>query len=63
SFEDDLVLATKRETADSLRFDLDVPEDELEVIDPYSQGWQARILNKYKELVEHNDTVERAETV
>lgn len=62
-FEANLVLATRHGTADSLKFDLDVPEEKLGVIDPYSEGWQDRILNKYKELMEYKGSVEEAKAV
>lgn len=63
SFEADLVLATKEGTADSLKFDLDVPGEKLEVIDPYTEDWRDRILNRYKELMEHKGSVEESEAV
>lgn len=63
SFEADLVLATQQGTADSLKFDLDVPGEKVEVIDPYSDGWRDRILNRYKELMEQKGSKERAEAV
>ncbi|MFB6212977.1 MAG: glycosyltransferase [Candidatus Nanohaloarchaea archaeon] len=58
SFEADTVLATKDDTRNSLVFDLDVPDDKVEVIDPYSEGWQERILKKYGESMEHKEEAE-----
>lgn len=56
TFEADKVLATKHDTRSSLIFDLDVPEEKLEVVDPYHGEWETKILNSYKEL--HKNKVE-----
>lgn len=56
TFEADKVLATKHDTRSSLIFDLDVPEEKLEVVDPYQGEWEREILNSYKEL--HKTKVE-----
>lgn len=53
-FEADRVMATKEDTKNSLLFDLDVPGQKLEVIDPYSPDWEKRVLSQYKELLKHN---------
>lgn len=63
SFEADRVLATKQDTADSLKFDLDVPEEKLEVIDPYSDGWRERVLKQYRVLMEHREAVKSSENI
>ncbi len=44
----DQLLTTKRDTRDSLIFDLDVPEDKIEVVDPYDEGWEERVLSRYQ---------------
>lgn len=53
AFEADRVLATKHDTRSSLIFDLDVPEEKLDVVDPYEPEWEKKVLNNYKELVKH----------
>lgn len=50
SFEADKVFATAEDTKNSLLFDLDVPEEKIEVLDPYSSGWEERILKIYESL-------------
>ena len=57
AYESDQVLVTKEDTKNSVLFDLDAPEDKLEVIDPFSDGWRERILNKYRELLKHKKEV------
>ena len=57
AYESDKVLVTKEDTKNSVLFDLDTPEDKLEVIDPFSDGWQERVLNKYRELLKHKKEV------
>lgn len=52
-YESDRVLATNSGTADSLRFDLDVPDEKLEVIDPYEPEWPERVLRQYSKMVKH----------
>lgn len=56
SFEADKVLATTEDTKNSLLFDLDVPENKIEVLDPYEGGWKQRILKIYESL--HKDKKE-----
>ncbi len=56
-FAADKVLATKHDTRNSLLFDLDIPEEKLEVIDPYEEGWEQRVLRNYEELVKHKKEV------
>lgn len=55
AFEADNVLATKQDTKNSLLFDLDVPEEKIDVIDPYSGEWEKRVLSKYEELVKNDE--------
>ncbi|WEL19165.1 glycosyltransferase family 4 protein [Candidatus Nanohalococcus occultus] len=51
-FEADKVLATNNDTRNSLLFDLDVPEEKIEVIDPFDEGWQHELVGQYSQLVE-----------
>jgi len=60
TFEADTVLATKHDTRDSLVFDLDVPGEKVEVIDPYSGEWEKRVLNSYGELSKHTENNQKA---
>ena len=57
AYESDKVFVTKEDTKNSVLFDLDTPEDKLEVIDPFSDGWRERVLNKYRELLKHKKEV------
>lgn len=57
TFEADAVFVTKEDTKNSVLFDLDVPEEKLKTVDPYSQDWQSRILNKYDEIVKQKQKV------
>lgn len=50
SFEAEKVLATTEDTKNSLLFDLDVPENKIEVLDPYEDAWTERILKIYDSL-------------
>jgi glycogen synthase len=49
-FEADLVLTTNGGTENSLKFDLDVPAEKLETVDPYEESWTERIIEIYEEL-------------
>ncbi|MFB6203737.1 MAG: glycosyltransferase family 4 protein [Candidatus Nanohaloarchaea archaeon] len=51
TFEADMVFVTNEDTKNSVIFDLDVPEDKVRVIDPYSHGWKDKVLKNYRELV------------
>lgn len=53
SYEADKVFATNHGTSDSLRFDLDVPGEKIEVIDPYNPEWRGRILKSYRDLIKN----------
>lgn len=57
AFEATRVLATNEDTKNSLLFDLDVPEEKIELIDPYSPEWRERILKTYSELVKQKKEV------
>lgn len=57
AFEADLAVATSEDTKNSLIFDLDVPEEKLEFIDPYSPDWEQKVLNSYREFLEHEKEV------
>lgn len=48
-FEADRVLATNHGTKNSLLFDLEVPEEKVEVIDPYGNGWLESMIEIYRE--------------
>lgn len=57
AFEADLAIATSDDTKNSLLFDLDVPEDKLEIIDPYRSEWEKKVLNNYRELLDQKKEV------
>jgi hypothetical protein len=57
AFEADLAIATSQDTKNSLLFDLDVPEDKVEFIDPYAPEWEENVLNNYRELLEYKKEV------
>ena len=57
-YESDQILTTKEDTKNSVLFDLDAPDEKVEVIDPYSDDWPKRILNKYREVVKQQQKVE-----
>ncbi|MFB6291884.1 MAG: glycosyltransferase family 4 protein [Candidatus Nanohaloarchaea archaeon] len=57
AFESDRVFVTKEDTKNSVLFDLDVPGEKLEIVDPYEGGWQQRILDNYRSLVEQEKEV------
>ena len=58
-YEADKVFATGEDTKNSLLFDLDVPSEKLEVINPFSSDWQGTVLNSYKELVKQEKEVKQ----
>lgn len=58
AYEADQILATKEDTKNSVLFDLDAPDEKVEVIDPYSHGWPERVLKKYAEVVKQEKKVE-----
>ena len=57
SFEADKVIATGEDTKNSLLFDLDVPDDKIEVIDPFDDEWQKRVLKSYRETLKQRKEV------
>lgn len=57
-YESDQILTTNDDTKNSVLFDLDAPDEKVGVIDPYSDGWPERILNKYREVVKQEQKVE-----
>jgi glycogen synthase len=59
-FEADRVLATNGGTENSLKFDLDVPAEKLETVDPLGDGWTERVIEIYTELAK---TGKKAEAV
>lgn len=54
-YESDFILTTKEDTKNSALFDLDTPNDKIEVIDPYTQDWEKRVLKRYEELVKNKE--------
>lgn len=58
TFEADRVLVNREDTKDSVLFDLDVPGEKVEVINPLEEGWQARVAEKYKEVLNHREKVD-----
>lgn len=57
AFEAEKAIATSEDTKNSLLFDLEVPEDKIEIIDPFGDNWQKRVLNSYKETVKQQKEV------
>ncbi len=57
TYEADEILVNRDETRNSVLFDLDTPEDKLNMIDPLEEGWQHRILNTYKEVTNNEKQV------
>lgn len=57
-YEADKVFVNSDETRNSVIFDLDAPDDKIEMIDPFDHEWQQRLLNNYRELVNITQEVE-----
>ena len=57
TYEADEILVNRDETRNSVLFDLDTPEEKLEMIDPLGEGWQHRILNTYNEVTNNEKQV------
>lgn len=57
AFEAEKAIATSEDTKNSLLFDLDVPEEKIDIIDPYSDGWQEKVLNSYQETYKQEKEV------
>lgn len=53
--ESEKVFVTKDDTRNSAIFDLDVPEEKIELIDPYEPDWQRKIIKNYGELVKNKE--------
>lgn len=56
-YEADRVLVNRDDTRNSAIFDLDAPEDKIEMIDPMSHGWQQTVLKKYREVLNNRKEV------
>ena len=56
-YESDKVFVNRDETRNSVIFDLDAPDDKIEMIDPFDHEWQQRVLNSYRELVNNTKEV------
>lgn len=50
-FEADKIFVTNHDTKNSLLFDLDVPEEKIEVVDPFVDGWRSHLVGQYEYLV------------
>jgi len=57
AFEAEKAIATSEDTKNSLLFDLDVPEEKIDIIDPFSDKWQQRVLNSYKDTIKQEKEV------
>ncbi len=57
AFEATKVLATGEDTKNSLLFDFDVPEEKIEVVDPFSDDWEERVFKNYAQLVKQKEKV------
>jgi len=50
AFEAQKAIATSEDTKNSLLFDLDVPEKKIDIIDPFEDNWQERVLESYQNI-------------
>ena len=50
-YESSQVFVNNQDTKNSLIFDLDAPEEKVDVISPLEEGWESRVLKTYRELV------------
>lgn len=58
AFEANKAIATSEDTKNSLLFDLDVPGEKIEIIDPlHESDWPERVLNSYKEVLDRKSVV------
>ena len=57
AFEAEKAIATSEDTKNSLLFDLDVPEEKIDIIDPYTGNWQERVLNSYQNTIKQEKEV------
>jgi hypothetical protein len=52
-YEAEKVFVNRDDTRNSALFDLDTPEEKLQMVEPLSGGWQQTVLNKYRELLDN----------
>lgn len=57
AFEAERAIATSEDTKNSLLFDLDVPEQKIDIIDPFSDNWQERVLSSYRDTIKQEKEV------
>jgi hypothetical protein len=57
AFESQKAIATSEDTKNSLLFDLDVPEEKIDIIDPFSDNWQKKVLTSYRETLKQKTEV------
>ncbi len=50
-YESELIFVTRDETRNSAIFDLDVPDEKIEQINPFNDGWEGTVLNRYKGII------------
>lgn len=53
--ESDKVFVTKDDTKNSVVFDLDIPKEKIELVDPYEPEWQQKIIKTYSKLVRNKE--------
>jgi glycogen(starch) synthase len=58
AYEADEVFVNNEDSRNSLLFDLDVPEEKMDVVRPLKDGWESRILKTYREQVKVKQEVE-----
>lgn len=54
-YEADRILTTNEDTKNSVLFDLESPDDKVEVIDPYAENWRQRVLKNYQKLIKQRE--------
>ncbi len=54
TYEAGCVLSNNERTCDSLRHDLQLPEEKIRLINPLQQGWQNEVLEIYKSFEEQS---------
>ena len=47
----DKVFVNSQSTYDSVAYDLDVPEEKLELLDPLNEGWSESVIKNYENLL------------
>lgn len=50
TYEAEKVIAAGEDTKNSVIFDLEVPEEKLEPVYPFSESWEEKVMQVYKEL-------------